>query len=50
MTIFKSTDLVDLIPLLIFVLFPLSFFNIENPDFQIYLWVTIPVSLNNLFP
>jgi hypothetical protein len=46
----KKIELIDTVPLIIFVLFPLTFFNIENPDFQIYLWITSFVSINNLFP
>jgi hypothetical protein len=48
--IIKKMELIDAVPLIIFVLFPLTFFNIENPDFQIYLWVTSFVSINNLIP
>lgn len=39
---------IDCLPLLLFVIFPLTFFNIENPDFQIYLALMLFVSLTNL--
>jgi hypothetical protein len=39
---------IDCLPLLLFVIFPLTFFNIENPDFQIYLALMSFVSLTNL--
>jgi len=29
--------IIDCLPFLLFVIFPLTIFNIENPDFQTYL-------------
>ncbi len=36
---------IDCLPLILFVIFPLTFFNIENPDFQIYLALMSFVSI-----